>query len=298
MKAQLSALICILMLMPSEGQLQDSGSLPDDPGTRTSVSDHQSDEINSRQGDAKFQAATDFQWPQGYGSAVVLTYDDGLDCHLDVAVPALDNYGFHGTFFCTGNSQSLYNRMDEWRGIVESGHELGNHSLFHPCDGERLEWVPDEYDLNRYSLKRIREELSAANSLLKAVDGHVDRTYGYTCSDYMAGGESFKNEVRELFIAARSDGPVPESMSDVDPWFAPSWGVNEPTGKELIEYVQQAEANGTIAVFMFHSVGGGYLNVSAEAHDELLRYLDNRRDEIWTENFRTVMSHVKKQLGK
>ena len=35
-----------------------------------------------------------FKWPDGKKAAVVFTYDDGLDCHLDVAVPQLDEFGF------------------------------------------------------------------------------------------------------------------------------------------------------------------------------------------------------------
>lgn len=76
-----------------------------------------------------------FKWPDGKKAAVVFTYDDGLDCHLDVAIPQLDEFGFKGTFYCTGNSPSLYNRLEEWREITKNGHELGNHTLFHPCDG-------------------------------------------------------------------------------------------------------------------------------------------------------------------
>lgn len=45
-----------------------------------------------------------FKWPNGKKAAVVFTYDDALDCHLDVAIPQLDEFGFKGTFFCTGNS--------------------------------------------------------------------------------------------------------------------------------------------------------------------------------------------------
>ena len=29
------------------------------------------------------------QWPNGQKAAVSLTYDDGLDCHLDIVVPDL-----------------------------------------------------------------------------------------------------------------------------------------------------------------------------------------------------------------
>lgn len=39
--------------------------------------------------------------------AVVLTYDDALDVHLDHVIPQLDSSGFKGTFYLTGKSVSL-----------------------------------------------------------------------------------------------------------------------------------------------------------------------------------------------
>lgn len=234
-----------------------------------------------------------FRWPDNKKLAVCLTYDDGLDCHLDVAVPALDSFNFKGTFFCTGYSSSLNVRMDEWRDIAGNGHELGNHTLFHPCDGDKFDWVVPEYDLNGYSINQLINELNTANTLLKAVDGNSERTFAYTCSDYKIGEQSFVDTIRNHFIGARNDGDIPENMEDVDIHFVPSWGVIVPTGKELIDYVKLAKEKGTLAVFMFHSVGGGYLNVSAEAHSELLNYLQQNQDLIWVDTFINVIKHVK-----
>jgi len=239
------------------------------------------------------EATENFKWPKQYKAAVCLTYDDGLDCHLDVAVPALEKHQFNGSFYCTGQSSSLHDRMDDWRGMVEKGHELGNHSLFHPCDGQKYDWVKPEYDYRNYTIPQLRNELFTANTLLRAVDGKEERTYAYTCSDYMIENQSFVDAVRDLFYAARSDGPIPESMADIDTHFMPSWGVIDPTGEELINYVKKAQEKGTIAIFMFHSVGGGYLNVSEEAHNQLLQYLDDHRDVIWTDTFLNVMKYVK-----
>ncbi len=93
-----------------------------------------------------------FQWPEGAGAAVCLTYDDGLDCHLDVAMPALEKYGLKGTFYATGFSSSLFVRMEEWRSWAAKGYEIGNHTLFHPCQGDLFDWVKPEYDLNKYTI--------------------------------------------------------------------------------------------------------------------------------------------------
>ena len=234
-----------------------------------------------------------FKWPENYTAAVCLTYDDGLDCHLDVAVPELDSYNLKGTFYCTGFSNSLRNRMEEWRAITLNGHEIGNHTLFHPCNGARFDWVKPEYDLRTYTMTQIRTELLTANTFLTAVDGKNERTFAYTCSDFEVNNISFVDSIRNMFVAARSDGPIPASMDMIDLYFAPSWGVVDPSGTDLINYVKEAREKGTIAIFMFHSVGGGYLNVSREAHKELLAYLKANEDVIWTDTFMNVMKYVR-----
>ena len=237
-----------------------------------------------------------FFWPNNAKAAVVFTYDDGLDCHLDIAVPQLDEFGFKGTFYCTGNSQSLYNRTDDWRKIARNGHELGNHTLFHPCDAGKASWVKPEYDLNNYTIDQLLEELKAANTLLKAIDGKKQRTFAYTCSDITAGGEDFTGQMPSLFTAARRDGPVPEKMEGYDIFQATSQMVDGNSAEELIAFAEKAKSKGTIAVFMFHSVGGGYLNVGAEEHYALLKFLDKHRDEFFSGTFLEVMKYISENL--
>jgi len=236
-----------------------------------------------------------FKWPNGAKAAVVFTYDDGLDCHLDVAVPQLDEFGFKGTFFCTGSSQSLYNRTDEWRKIADNGHELGNHTLFHPCDGNIHEWVKPEYDLNKYTLEQIIAELQTANTLLKAIDGKTERTFGYTCSNFIAGGKDFSDDIKDMFVGARCDGPIPETMKNYNVYKTPSRGVQDFSAKELIDYANEAKEKGTIAIFMFHSVGGGYLNVGDKEHRALLQYIKENEDDFYCASFLEMMKYIKSQ---
>jgi len=238
------------------------------------------------------RAQTSFVWPGGTRAAVCLTYDDGLDCHLDVAAPDLEEHGLRGTFYVTGNSPSLYHRMEEWRAMAGRGHELGNHTLFHPCHAKGFDWVRREYDLDGYTFPQLLAELRVANSLLKAVDGKEQRSFAYTCTHTTIDGISFIDSIQGMFPSARGGGHIPETMDEVDLYDVPSWGVEDPSGEELIAYVKQAVEKGTVAVFMFHSVGGGYLNVSAEAHNRLMGYLDQHRKEIWTAPFMEVMQYV------
>src|SRR6185312_233905 len=93
--------------------------------------------------------------------AVVLTYDDGIDIDLDNVRPALDSMGFKGTFYVIGSASSIANRMPEWRKLAAEGHELGNHSMFHPCDGSLpgRGFVTPDNDLSKYTVRRAVAEI-------------------------------------------------------------------------------------------------------------------------------------------
>ena len=81
----------------------------------------------------------------------------------------------------------------------------------------------------------------------------------------------------------------------MDIFNVPSWGVLEPSGKEMITFVNEAEKVNGLAVFMFHGVGGQYLKVSREAHYELLSFLNDNRKNIWVAPFMEIVQHIVKE---
>jgi peptidoglycan/xylan/chitin deacetylase (PgdA/CDA1 family) len=78
---------------------------------------------------------------------VSLTFDDGLRCQFEQAVPILDLYGFPATFFLVANTDPIHTdgwRHPDWsktdwserdiqsfKGMIERGHEIGAHSVHH-----------------------------------------------------------------------------------------------------------------------------------------------------------------------
>src|SRR5688572_26561303 len=71
----------------------------------------------------------------GKRCAVSLTYDDALNIDLDKVIPALDSVKLKGTFYLIASSKAFTNRLKEWKLAANNGHEIANHSLFHPCAG-------------------------------------------------------------------------------------------------------------------------------------------------------------------
>lgn len=249
-----------------------------------------------------------FQWPDGAKAAVALTYDDGIDVHLDHAVPDLEAAHLRGTFYVPGHSESLVKRMEEWRAIARRGHELGNHTLFHPClsviDGHKRTWVAPDRDLTSYTVRRIADEVKIMNGFLFAVDGLNARTLAYTCGDEVAGGKSYVDAIRPLVPAARAYKDNFRALADpltVDIYRVPSWALKDNTGAEMIAWVEEAIGSGALAVFTFHGVGGGHnINVASPDHQKLLSWLDANRARVWTAPFLKVMDHVsseRKRLG-
>lgn len=220
----------------------------------------------------------------GRKCAVVLTYDDALNVHLDNVIPVLDSLDFKATFYLPGRSPVLNDRISEWRTAASNGHELGNHTLFHPCHGKSMDrdWVNPDYDLDDYTPGRIASEIRVANTLLKAIDGKEERTFAYSCGENTAGDSIFTDLIRDKFVAARTTQVRMNKLDETDLFNLGAMGINGQSGEELIERVKEAKAKGALIIFLFHGVGGEHsLNVALEEHNKLLYFLKRNEKDIW-----------------
>jgi hypothetical protein len=67
----------------------------------------------------------------GYKAALSLTFDDGLTCQLDHAIPAMDTAHIKGTFFLPTDTPQYPLDLPRWKEAMHSGHEIGSHSVSH-----------------------------------------------------------------------------------------------------------------------------------------------------------------------
>ena len=234
----------------------------------------------------------------GKKCAVVLTYDDALNIHLDKVIPDLNARKLKGTFYLIASSPNVANRIWEWRKAAKKGHELGNHSLNHPCDGSLpgRDWVNTEADLSKYSVARAVHEIRIANTLLKAIDGKERRTFAYPCGDLKIGDSLYYNSLEKDFVAAR--GGVPGYMKTTEVNFSNvnAFNQSQTTGEQMIEQVKQAEKTGTLIVFLFHGVGGEHnLNVDLAEHTKLLDYLKKNKKNIWVAPMVEIAEYLKRK---
>jgi len=231
----------------------------------------------------------------GKKCAVSLTYDDALNIDLDNVIPALDSVKLKGTFYLIASSKAFTDRLKEWKVIANHGHELANHTLFHPCEGGPSRTFVTEYDLSKYSIRRINDEMRMTNSVLEAVDGKKKRTYAYPCGDTKIGDSSYIDPSKTEFVAARGVKSEMLPIDKIDIYNVGSYMINGQNGQHLIDLVKKAMETNTYLVFLFHGVGGEHsLNVSLEAHSQLLHFLKQHEKEIWIAPFIDVMEHVRK----
>lgn len=247
---------------------------------------------------------------------ISLTFDDALIEHLDHVVPILNEHGLTGTFYTHIAAPGFAGRMDQWREAARCGHELGNHTIFHPADA-RKRWVRPGGAADDYTLGRMRLELEVASQILQGVDGKTERTFAYPCSNPTLGRrglvksllfrlgfeftrlpgivdrfhldvgstqQSYAPLVRELFVAARGGGPTKESPlpppDTLDRHCLPSIAVDGWSLQDLIGHTQRGLANGGWVILQFHGVGGGHrMNCDLETFRNFAAWLRDQHSE-------------------
>lgn len=231
--------------------------------------------------------ADGFAWPNGEKAAVSLSYDDTLDSQLDNALPVLNKYNIKASFYLKLSSPVLYERLDEWRAAAAHGHELGNHSIYHPCSASQpgMDWVLPYYNLDKYTVEQMREEIMTANTFLKAIDGRSQRTLTPPCLHPMTSNGNYLPAVRELFVSIKG---AETNLPPGSEFWLPS-GVS---GEELIAFVEKVAKQGGVANIIFHGIGGDHLSVPKEAHERLIQYLAKNRDTYWTDTYLNIMKFV------
>jgi sialate O-acetylesterase len=209
-----------------------------------------------------------FRWPDGQQGAVSLTYDDALPCHLEVVAPQLEAAGLRATFN-VGANRSFRDNWPSWRDLAARGHELGNHSLFHPCrrdTAERQSWLHKAYDLRDYTERRWLDEMRAASFILSLIDGRAERTFANTCCENRLGRgdeeRSLEPLIAQLFVAAR--------------------------GECVARAVEITNVN-------YNSLGHFEADGrTAEEHRRLAAWLGGNRDRVWTAPMIDVARHLRR----
>jgi sialate O-acetylesterase len=180
----------------------------------------------------------------------------------------------------------LHEHLEDWRAIAAAGHELGNHTCWHPCNSRPgWDWLPPAYRLEHYDQRRIRDEIVLANHLLHLVDGRADRSFAAAGGDTTLGhgGESFGDVLRELFPVMRN-GLTPRAQAGPLPFAAPAVHADGRTADQIIAVAEQMRGRPDAwMITLMHGLGAGTHNdfIAVEEHRRLLDWIAEQRD--WLE---------------
>jgi peptidoglycan/xylan/chitin deacetylase (PgdA/CDA1 family) len=238
-----------------------------------------------------------FSWPNQRRAAVSITFDDGRASQLDQGIPLLDRYGIRGTFYV--KIEALAKRLEDWRAASERGHEIGNHTLTHPCSGNYP--FSRNTPLEDYTLEGIEADILEANRRIEHAVGRSATTFAYPCGQYFLGRG--QNTVSYIPVIARHflAGRAFYTPSGNDPAFCDlarlqCRQMDRLPPEEAAEAVEQALQQGSWLVLGAHEVAPqGRQSVSPETLEAVCEACARHSDAIWADTVDAVGRWIRDQ---
>jgi len=205
-----------------------------------------------------------FEWPDGARGAVSLSFDDARPSQVANGIPIFSKHGVKATFYAS--LAGMHSRLEDWKAAAQAGHEIGNHTVRHPCTGN-FQWSGGEAALENYTIERIEEELLQAGTIIKEAVGVVPETFAYPCGQTQIGRgadvTTYVPVVSRLFKAGRLFRS--EHINVPEYWnLAALGGIDSDqfTLGQYREWAERAAMEGGWVVFAGHDIGTGGHQVS------------------------------------
>jgi peptidoglycan/xylan/chitin deacetylase (PgdA/CDA1 family) len=192
---------------------------------------------------------------------ISLTFDDGLRCQFERALPILNEHGFRATFFLVANTDPIHTDgypHPDWpkinwseedneflRGMVRRGHEIGAHSVHHRQpyldDNPKFEaeeskrWIEERLgvEIPSYCYPFTRCTDPIRNAVINA--GYKQARWGANRGYRPERGEAnlYKIDCRHVavddhatvFVDGRSHPVGKDGSENVNGWLQPDWYV-------------------------------------------------------------------------
>jgi len=241
-----------------------------------------------------------FPWPAGKKLAISLTFDDARLSQADKGISLLDKYGVKATFYISPNS--TMQRLEAWKKALQTGHEIGNHSLVHPCMGN-FEFARDKA-LEDYDLSYMKSELDSAGRFISETFGVTALSFAYPCGQtFIGSGVNTKSYV-PLIAAMFESGRGWLGESPNDPWYC---NMSQLTGIELdgksfeqiLDLINAAASKGQWLLLAGHEMSDGGRQTSLlSTIDQLCKYASDPAIGIWIDNVHNIAAWIREQRGE
>jgi hypothetical protein len=181
--------------------------------------------------------------------------------------------------------------------VAAGGHEIGNHTLTHPCPNN-VGGQPG--GLEDMTLAEIEQDiLTAQERLIQIAPHQAQWTFAYPCYAAFVGygvhHQSYVPVIASHFLAGRMAGEYgfgnnPAVVDLAHLWSLP---VERMSGYEMIGLVEEISARGCWAILVFHEIDGARLTVGSYDFRMLLNHLRRRSDAILTAPVFEIAAKIK-----
>jgi len=238
------------------------------------------------------QSGAKFSWPQGKEAAISLSFDDGRYSQVEVGTSLLDSFNTKATFYVVPSA--VVERLEGWKKAVASGHEIGNHSLHHPCSANFI-WARN-HALENHTLDSMQTELATANDLIQKLLGVKPMVFANPCGQKFVGRgintESYVPLVPQMFITGR--GFLEETPNDpVFTDFAQITGI-EMDGKDFEQILPLLEtALKNRQWIVLHEMGeGGVQTTRLTMLRKLIAFAQDPANKLWIAPVGTIATYI------
>jgi len=233
-------------------------------------------------------------WPLGKTAALSFTFDDARATQLSQGVPLLNKYGIKSTFYVL--PQKMQDAVDLWKQVIVDGHEIGNHTISHPCSGNFS--YSRNNPLEDFSLAQMEAEISGANRAIEEMLGITPQTFAYPCGQAFVGrgkeARSYVPLIAEHFIAGRATLRSVNVPQICDMYRLHAVGIDRAEFEELKVFIDEARANKLWLIFYGHEIGDeAHRGISLRALEEVCRYATSF-DDLWIDTVASVARHFQR----
>jgi beta-glucosidase len=236
-----------------------------------------------------------FRWPEGVKMAISLSFDDARLSQIDRGMELFGKYGVKATFYVS--PEPLDERIDGWKSALAAGHEIGNHSMTHPCTGN-FDWSRHKA-LENMTLHDMGHNLAEASRLIHDRLGIWPRSFAYPCGQTFVGRGTDLRSYIPLVAAQFESGRAFLSESWNDPLFCDpaQLAAMDGDGKEFSDLqpiIENAAKSGGWLVLAGHEIGeGGFQTTRVAMLEALFRYAANPANGVWLAPVSEVAAYVR-----
>ena len=184
---------------------------------------------------------------------------------------------------------------------MEAGHDIGNHTLVHPCSGN-FPWARHKA-LEDYTLEQMARELDSASNLIHEVLGIRPTAFAYTCGQTYVGrgvnSRSYVPLVAGSFETGRNwmnEGPNDAGYCDLARLNGTE--LDGLSFAEALKLIEEAREMGAWLIFAGHEMDeGGSQTSLLPTIDSICRYASDPANGIWLDNVSEIGRYVRHKRG-